>query len=114
MKEDYDIDIYEVDEGELSAAVMFEGFYLDINARVFVDEIENLWGDQVSSISMIAQFDDHLYSVEQHDENTGKKLPYVDLNLVEKAKKVLDYEVYEEIDEIQCRVNYCPTYYDLV
>ena len=54
MKKDYDIDIYEVDEGELSAAVMFEDFYLEINARVFVDEMENLWGDQVSSISMIA------------------------------------------------------------
>ena len=48
MKKDYDIDIYEVDEGELSAAVMFEDFYLEINARVFVDEEENLWGDQVS------------------------------------------------------------------
>ena len=114
MDKEYDIEIHEINEEELSVSVCFEGFYLDIEAGIEVDEVDNLWGDQVSSISMMAQFDGRVYKVEQYDEDSGVKLPYVDLALVEKAKKVLDYEIYEEVDNIACKVNYCPTYYDLV
>ena len=114
MAKEYDIEIHEINEEELVCAVCFAGSYLEIEAGVYVDEVDNLWGDQVSSISMMAQFDGKVYEVEQYDEDSGVKLPYVDLALVEKAKKVLDYEIYEEVDNIACKVNYCPTYYDLV
>ena len=114
MDKEYDVEIHEINEEELSVSVCFEGFYLDIEAGVEVDEVDNLWGDQVSSIMMMAQFDGKVYEVEQYDGDSGVKLPYVDLALVEKAKKVLHKEIYEEIDEITCKVDYSLRYYDLI
>lgn len=110
MDKEYDIEIHEINEEELSVSVCFEGFYLDIEAGIEVDEVDNLWGDQVSSISMMAQFDGRVYKVEQYDENSGDKIPYVDLDLFNRAKKVLHKEIYEEVDEITCKVNYSAYY----
>lgn len=110
MDKEYDVEIYEINEEELSVSVCFEGFYLDIEAGVEVDEVDNLWGDQVSSISMMAQFNGKVYNVEQYDENSGDKIPHVDLDLFNRAKKVLHKEIYKEVDEITCKVNYSPYY----
>ena len=108
-----DFIIYEIDEEEFSCSVSFDQYYLDLRGSVRLDEIENLWGDQVSSVSVMADADE-IEEISQFDAYNGEELPYVNLELARLARKHVNSKMYEEVDNISCKVNYSPRYYDLI
>lgn len=100
-----DFEIYEIDEEEFSCSVSFDQYYLDVRGSVRLDEVENLWGDQVSSVSIMADVDE-IEEVFQYDVDNGNELPYVNLELMRLAKKHVNSEMYEEVDNVHCSINY--------
>ncbi len=105
-------ELYEIDEETLTCSYSDEdGSYIELTCSLWTDEIENLWGDQVSSISLIGYFE-KVEQVEAFDLN-GKKVDFIKLDEVERVKKILQNEEFE-IDETSCKVDYSPQYYDLV
>ena len=100
-----DFEIYEIDEEEFSCSVSFDQYYLDLRGSVRLDEVENIWGDQVSSVSIMADVDE-VEEVFQYDVDNGNELPYVDIELMRVAKKYVNSKMYEEVDNISCSVNY--------
>jgi hypothetical protein len=105
-------ELYEIDEETLTCSYSDEdGSYIELTCSLWTDEIENLWGDQVSSVSLIGYFE-KVEQVEAFDLN-GKKVDFIKLDEVERVKKILQNEEFE-IDETSCKVDYSPQYYDLV
>jgi hypothetical protein len=105
-------ELYEIDEETLTCSYSDEdGSYIELTCSLWTDEIENLWGDQVSSVSLIGYFE-KVEQVEAFDSN-GKKVDFIKLDEVERVKKILQNEEFE-IDETSCKVDYSPQYYDLV
>jgi len=105
-------ELYEIDEETLTCSYSDDdGSYIELTCSLWTDEIDNLWGDQVSSVSLIGYFDE-IESVEAFDPN-GKKVDFVKLDEVERVKKILKNEEFE-LDEKLCKVDYSPRYYDLV
>jgi len=105
-------ELYEIDEETLTCSYSDEdGSYIELTCSLWTDEIENLWGDQVSSISLIGYFE-KVEQVEAFDLN-GKKVDFVKLDEVERVKKILENEEFE-LEETSCKVDYSPRYYDLI
>tara|TARA_B110000483_G_scaffold5773_1_gene6836 strand:+ start:1537 stop:1878 length:342 start_codon:yes stop_codon:yes gene_type:complete len=105
-------ELYEIEEETLTCSYSDEdGSYIELTCSLWTDKIENLWGDQVSSISLIGYFE-KVEQVEAFDLN-GKKVDFIKLDEVERVKKILQNEEFE-IDETSCKVDYSPQYYDLV
>ena len=105
-------ELYEIDEETLTCSYSDDdGSYIELTCSLWTDEIDNLWGDQVSSVSLIGYFD-KVEQVEAFDLN-GKKVDFVKLDEVERVKKILENEEFE-IDETPCKVDYSPRYYDLI
>lgn len=105
-------ELYEIDEETLTCSYSDEdGSYIELTCSLWTDEIENLWGDQVSSVSLIGYFE-KVEQVEAFDPN-GKKVDSIKLDEVERVKKILKDEEFE-LDETSCKVDYSPHYYDLV
>mgnify|MGYP005642717951 FL=1 len=105
-------ELYEIDEEILTCSYSDEdGSYIELTCSLWTDEIENLWGDQVSSVSLIGYFE-KVEQVEAFDLN-GKKVDFIKLDEVERVKKILKDEEFE-IDETSCEVDYSPRYYDLI
>lgn len=102
----------EIDEETFSAYVEIDNLTIEIEGTTWTDEIDNLYGDQVSSVSLVAYFET-LTSYGVFDEN-GIELPFVDLNLARKITKFLKDNMDEEIDSTSYEVNYSPKYYDLI
>lgn len=97
-----DIFFVSIDNADISEMILTCSFWRD--------EVEELYGDQVSSIHVVGYFDEIL-SVEAFGKNGFPINPPKDL--LEEAKAQLkDIEL--DIDEIKCEVNYSPRYYDLI
>lgn len=102
----------EIDEETFSAHVEIENLTCEIEGTTWTDEIDSLYGDQVSETHLIAYFDT-LENVDIFDED-GKKLEKIDLEIVNKIKAYLKENMDEEIDSVSHSVNYSPKYYDLI
>lgn len=101
-------ELYEIDEETLTCSYSDEdGSYIELTCSLWTDEIENLWGDQVSSVSLIGYFE-KVEQVEAFDLN-GKKVDFIKLDEVERVKKILKDEEFE-LDEISCKVDYSSCY----
>ena len=100
-----DFEIYEIDQDAFSCSISFDQYYLDLRGSVRLDEIDNLWGDQVSSISIMADIDE-VEEITQFDAYNGEELPYVNLELAKIARKHANSKVYEEVDNVHASVNY--------
>lgn len=105
-------ELYEIDEETLTCSYSDDdGSYIELTCSLWTDEIDNLWGDQVSSVSLIGYFE-KVEQVEAFDLN-GKKVDFIKLDEVERVKKILQNEEFE-IGETSCKVDYSPRYYDLI
>ena len=105
-------ELYEIDEETLTCSYSDDdGSYIELTCSLWTDEIDNLWGDQVSSVSLIGYFE-KVEQVEAFDLN-GKKVDFIKLDEVERVKKILQNEEFE-IDETSCKVDHSPRYYDLI
>jgi len=102
----------EIDEETFSAYVEIENLTFEIEGTTWTDEIDSLYGDQVSETHLVAYFDT-LENVDIFDED-GKKLEKIDLEIVNKIKAYLKENMDEEIDSVSHSVNYSPKYYDLI
>jgi len=112
MSEKMELNFDEIDEENFKGYIALENLTIEIEGTTWTDEIENLYGDQVSSVSLVAYFDT-LTNYGVFDEN-GIELSFVDLNLAHKITKFLKDNMDEEIDSTSYEVNYSPKYYDLV
>jgi len=106
------IEFDEVTEEDFSAYVEVGEEYYEVQGTTWTDEQESLYGDQVSSVHLVAFFDT-LKSVKRFDGN-GNELNLINLNLIKAIKKELKDNMDEEIESYSCNVDYSPQYYDLV
>ena len=106
------ITIDEITEEKFTALVELSMYDIEVEGDVWTDEIENLWGDQVESISTRAYFD-RLTSMRVFSK-TGSEIPVITLDLANLVKERLDSFIDEEIDSRSCSVDRSPQYYDLV
>ena len=107
-----EITIDEINEETFSAFIELSMYYIEVEGNVWTDEIENLWGDQVSSISTMAYFDS-ITSMKVFSKN-GHEVQAVNLDLANFVKKKLNSFIDEEVDNRICSVDYSPQYYDLI
>lgn len=112
MEEKIEIEFDEVNEEEFSAYVSIGEEYYEIEGSVWTDEQEELYGDQVSSVHLVAYFDE-LDNIKRFDGN-GNELDSISLDVVKAITKELKDGMDEEIDSHSCYVDYSPQYYDLV
>ena len=104
-------ELYEIDEETLTCSYSDDdGSYIELTCSLWTDEIDNLWGDQVSSVSLMGYFE-KVEKVEAFSSK-GEKVNFVKLDEVERVKKILKDEEFE-LDETSCKVDYSPRYYDL-
>jgi hypothetical protein len=106
------ITINEIDSEIFSATINMDMFDIEVEGIVWTDEVENLWGDQVSSISTIAYF--HSITDMRVFTKGGYECSQITLDLAEFVKKELDKWIDDEVDNEPCSVDYSPRYYDLV
>ena len=105
-------ELYEIDEETLTCSYSDDdGSYIELTCSLWTDEIENLWGDQVSSVSLLGYFDE-IQSIEAFDPK-GQKVDFIKLDEVKRVKKILEDEEFE-LEETSCKVDYSPRYYDLI
>jgi hypothetical protein len=105
-------ELYEIDEETLTCSYSDDdGSYIELTCSLWTDEIDNLWGDQVSSVSLMGYFE-KVEKVEAFSSK-GEKVNFVKLDEVERVKKILKDEEFE-LDETSCKVDYSPRYYDLI
>ena len=102
----------EIDEETFSAYIEIENLTFEIEGTTRTDEMDSLYGDQVSETHLVAYFDT-LENVDIFDEE-GKKLEKIDLEIVNQIKTHLKENMDEEIDSVSHLVNYSPKYYDLI
>ena len=110
-----EITLHEINEETFSASIELSMYEIEVEGNVWTDEMENLWGDQVSSISTIAYFDS-ITSMEVFSKN-GHEVQAVSLDLANFIKKKLDEFIMQEEIEVhnhKCSVDYSPQYYDLI
>jgi|AOAMet_66_BLW_10_1038536.scaffolds.fasta_scaffold04216_3 hypothetical protein len=112
MEEKIEIEFEEVNEEEFSAYVSMGEEYYEVEGSVWTDEQEELYGDQVSSVHLVAYFDE-LGNIKRFNEN-GNELNSISLDAVKAITKELKNRMDEEIDSSSCHVDYSPKYYDLV
>ena len=106
------ITINEIDNETFSATINMDIFDIEVEGDVWTDELENLWGDQVSSMSTIAYFD-RITDMKVFTKG-GHECCQITLDLANFVKKELDNFIDEEVDNEPCSVDYSPRYYDLV
>ena len=106
------ITIDEIDNETFSATINTDTFDIEVEGDVWTDELENLWGDQVSSMSTIAYFD-RITDMKVFTKD-GRECSEITLDLANFVKKELDNFIDEEVDNEPCSVDYSPRYYDLV
>ena len=106
------ITIDEITEEKFTALVELSMYNIEVEGDVWTDEIENLWGDQVESISTMAYFDG-ITSMRVFSK-TGREIPVITLDLADFVKKELDKFIYEEVDVQDCPVDRSLQYHDLV
>lgn len=105
-------ELYEIYDETLTCSYSDDdGSYIELTCSLWTDEIDEVWGDQVSSVFLMGYFDE-IESVEAFDAN-GKKVDFIKLDEVERVKKILKDEEFE-LDETPCKVDYSPRYYDLI
>ena len=112
MEEKIEIEFDEVSEEGFSAYVSIGEEYYEIEGSVWTDEQDELYGDQVSSVHLVAYFD-KLDNIKRFDGN-GNELNSISLDVVKAITKELKDGMDEEIDSRSYRVDYSPQYYDLV
>ena len=106
------ITIDEITEEKFTALVELSMYDIEVEGDVWTDEIENLWGDQVESISTMAYFDG-ITSMRVFSK-TGREIPVITLDLADFVKKELDKFIDEEVHVQDYSVDRSPQYYDLV
>jgi len=110
--EKIEINYDEITDEEFSAYIEYKDLTIEVRGKTYTDEIDNLWGDQVSSVSLMAYFDEFTdYRV--CDEN-GEEMDSVDIALAKKIETTLKESMDEEIDSTDYYVDYSPKYYDLI
>tara|TARA_A100001015_G_C14405454_1_gene487142 strand:+ start:156 stop:488 length:333 start_codon:yes stop_codon:yes gene_type:complete len=97
-----DLFFVSIDSADISEMILVCSFWRD--------EIEELYGDQVSAINVVGYFD-QIESVEAWGANGFPINPPKDL--LEEAKAQLK-NVELEIERRPCKVDYSPQYYDLI
>lgn len=112
MSDKIELNFDEIDEEFFKGYITLDDLTIEIEGTTYTEEIENLWGDQVSSVSLVAYFET-LTNYDIFDEN-GIRLSSVDLKTAERIKKTLRREMDIELESLDCHVNYSPKYYDLV
>lgn len=106
------ITIDEITEEKFTALVELSMYDIEVEGDIWTDEIENLWGDQVESISTMAYFDG-ITSMRVFSK-TGREAQVITLELADFVKKELDKFIYEEVDVQDCPVDRSLQYHDLV
>jgi hypothetical protein len=104
-----DIEINEIDDETFSLYVEMDDLTIEVEGDVWTDEIDNLWGDQVSSVSTMAYFDS-ITNMRVYDEDGDNEHPVISLKLYELIKSELNKRIDEEIDNESCRVDYSCRY----
>ena len=107
-----EINYDEITDEQFTAYIYHGDTTIEIQGKTCTDEIENLWGDQVSSVSLMAYFDG-LTDYRVCDEN-GNEMNSVNLELAKKIDMTLRRSMDEEIESLDYHVDYSPKYYDLV
>ena len=107
------ITINEITDEKFTALVELSMYDIEVEGDVWTDEIENLWGDQVESISTMAYFDG-ITSMRVFSKNRGYEAQVITLDLANFVKEELDKFIYEEVDVQDCPVDRSLQYHDLV
>jgi len=94
------------------ARIELDARTIEVEGDVWTDEIENLYGDQVASVSTIAYFD-RITDMRVFDTE-GLEDTVISLDLAKFINQKLNDSIDEEIDSRSCRVDYSPQYYDLI
>jgi len=94
------------------ARIELDAQTIEVEGDVRTDEIENLYGDQVASVSTMAYFD-RLTDMRVFDLE-GLEDKVISLDLANFVKQKLNDNIDEEVDSYSCKVNYSPQYYDLI
>ena len=94
------------------ARIELDARTIEVEGDVWTDEIENLYGDQVASVSTMAYFD-RITDMRVFDTE-GLEDTVISLDLAKFINQKLNDSIDEEIDSRSCRVDYSPQYYDLV
>lgn len=108
-----EIQINEIDDEIFNASVAIGDLLVEVEGTVWTDELDNLWGDQVSSVSKMAYFD-QITEMRVFEESTEKEHPVIALDLYNHIKSELEKNIDEEVDSVDYPVDYSPRYYDLV
>jgi hypothetical protein len=104
-----EIEMNEIDDETFSLYVEMDDLTIEVEGNVWTDEIDNLWGDQVSSVSTMAYFDS-ITNMRVYDEDGDNEHPAISLKLYELIKSELNKRIDEEIDNESCRVDYSCIY----
>jgi hypothetical protein len=104
-----EIEMNEIDDETFSLYVEMDDLTIEVEGNVWTDEIDNLWGDQVSSVSTMAYFDS-ITNMRVYDEGGDNEHPVISLKLYELIKSELNKRIDEEIDNESCRVDYSCRY----
>jgi len=104
-----EIEMNEIDDETFSLYVEMDDLTIEVEGNVWTDEIDNLWGDQVSSVSTMAYFDS-ITNMRVYDEGGDNEHPVISLKLYELIKSELNKRIDEEIDSESCRVDYSCRY----
>ncbi len=104
--------IDDINNEEFYARIELDARTIEVEGDVWTDEIENLYGDQVASVSTMAYFDG-ITDMRVFDTE-GLEDTVISLDLAKFINQKLNDSIDEEIDSRSCRVDYSPQYYDLI
>lgn len=110
--EKIEINYDEITDEEFTAYIYHGDLTIEVQGKTCTEEIENLWGDQVSSISLMAYFDG--FTDYRVFNDNGEEINSVNLELAKKIEMTFRRSMDEEIESLDCYVDYSPKYYDLV
>ena len=104
---------HEITDESFSAVVELQYYNVEVEGSVWLDEENELWGDQVSATHTIAKFDE-LTDMKVFSHYAGSEALAINLEFAEFVKSQIEDDMAEIIESVKHEVDRSPHYYDLV
>ncbi len=106
------ITIEHIDDQTFNATVEWDMYLIEVEGTVWTEQEDNLWGDQVESVSTIAHFD-AVTDMKVSSKMTGDEVEVLNLDFAELVVRQLKEAICEEVYSDPCQVDYSPHYHDM-
>ena len=106
------ITIEYIDDQTFNATVEWDMYLIEVEGTVWTEQENNLWGDQVESVSTIAHFDT-VTDMKVSSKMTGDEVEVLNLDFAELVVKELKDAIHEEVYSDPCQVDNSPYYHDI-